>query len=154
MGYETFHELFPIILTDNGIEFSKPDIIEYNGKHVYPTKVFYCNPGHSEQKGKIENNHEYIRRFIPKGESFDNYDQDDINLMMNHINSVKRDSLDGDNPYTLMNIFLPNKIKKLYDIKEINQSDIILKKKLFNYKKKNSSKWATNLDIQVIYQNT
>ena len=140
LGYETFHELFPIILTDNGIEFSKPDIIEYNGKHVYPTKVFYCDPGHSEQKGKIENNHEYIRRFIPTGESFDNYDQDDINLMMNHINSVKRDSLDGDNPYTLMNIFLPNKIKKLYDIKEINQSDIILKKKLFNYKKKNSSK--------------
>lgn len=140
LGYETFHELFPIILTDNGVEFSRPDIIEYNGKHVYPTKVFYCDPGHSEQKGKIENNHEYIRRFISKGESFNDYDQNDINLMINHINSVKRDSLDGDNPYTLMNIFLPKKLKKLFDIKEINQADIILKKKLFDYKKKNSSK--------------
>lgn len=107
LGYEKFHELFPIILTDNGVEFSKPDTIEFNGYHVYKTNLFYCDPGHSEQKGKIENNHEYIRRFIPKGISFNDYNQDDINLMINHINSVKRDSLSGDNPYTLMKEFLP-----------------------------------------------
>lgn len=136
LGYEKFHELFPIILTDNGIEFSKPDEIEFNGYHVYKTKLFYCDPGHSEQKGKIEVNHEYIRRFIPKGISFDTYSQDDINLMLNHINSVKRDSLSGDNPYTLMKEFLPRKIIELFDIKEIEQKDIILKNKLFNYKNK------------------
>ena len=140
LGYEKFHELFPIILTDNGVEFSRPDIIEDNGKHVYPTKVFFCDPGHSEQKGKIENNHEYIRRFIPKGKSFNTYSQDDINLMLNHINSVKRDSLLGDSPINIMKALLPNKIIKFFGIKEINQNDIILKKKLFNYKKKNSSK--------------
>ena len=136
LGYEKFHELFPIILTDNGVEFSRPDIIEDNGKHVYKTKVFYCDPGHSEQKGKIENNHEYIRRFIPKGKSFNNISQEDINLMLNHINSVQRDSLDGDNPYTLMHVWLPKKLIKLFDIKEIKQEDIILKNKLFNKKKK------------------
>ena len=134
LGYEQFHELFPIILTDNGVEFSKPDVIEFNGYHVYKTNLFYCDPGHSEQKGKIENNHEYIRRFIPKGISFNDYNQDDINLMINHINSVKRDSLSGDNPYTLMKEFLPQEIIDLFDIKEINQKDIILNKKLFNYK--------------------
>lgn len=135
LGYEKFHILFPIILTDNGIEFSKPDVIEYNGNHVYKTKLFYCDPGASGQKGKIENNHEYIRKFIPKGESFDKYNQNDINLMLNHINSVKRDSLCGDNPYTLMKNFLPQEIIDLFDIKEIEQKNIILKKKLFNYKK-------------------
>ena len=135
LGYEKFHELFPIILTDNGTEFSRPDIIENNGNHVYETKLFYCDPGHSEQKGKIENNHEYIRRFIPKGTSFDDLSQEDINLMLNHINSVKRDSLDGENPYTLMHIFLPKKIIKLFDIKEIEQKEIILKDKLFKKKK-------------------
>lgn len=138
LGYETFHTLFPIILTDNGIEFSKPDIIEDNGHHVYKTRVFYCDPGASNQKGKIENNHEYIRRFIPKGKSFDDYNQDDINLMLNHINSVKRDSLEGDNPYNLMKEFLPKKIIEYFDIVEIDQKDIILKNKLFNYKKKDS----------------
>ena len=136
LGYEKFHELFPIILTDNGVEFSKPDEIEFNGYHVYKTKLFYCDPGHSEQKGKIENNHEYIRRFIPKGISFNDYTQGDINLMMNHINSVKRDSLSGCNPYELMINFLPKEIIEYFDIYEIKQDDIILKNKLFNYKKK------------------
>ena len=56
--------------------------------------------------------------------------------MLNHINSVKRDSLSGDNPYTLMKDFLPNEIVDLFDVKEIEQKDIILKNKLFNYKKK------------------
>jgi len=136
LGYEKFHELFPIILTDNGVEFSRPHIIENNGNHVYPTKLFYCDPGHSEQKGKIENNHEYIRRFISKGNSFDNLNQDDINLMLNHINSVKRDSLGGDNPYTLIKDYLPQAFIKHFDIKEIEQKNIILKDKLFDYKKK------------------
>lgn len=135
LGYEKFHELFPIILTDNGVEFSKPDEIEFNGHHVYKTKLFYCDPGHSEQKGKIEVNHEYIRRFIPKGVSFDSYNQNDINLMMNHINSVKRESLSENNPYTLMKDFLPKEIIDLFDIQEIEQKDIVLKKKLFNYKR-------------------
>lgn len=138
LGYETFHRLFPIILTDNGVEFSNPDFIELNGQHVYKTRVFYCDPGHSEQKGKIEVNHEYIRRFIPKGKSFNQYNQNDINLMLNHINSVKRDSLSGDNPLALMKEFLPVEIIKQFDIKEIEQKDIILKNKLFNYKKNNT----------------
>ena len=135
LGYEKFHILFPIILTDNGTEFSKPEVIEKNGNHVYSTKLFYCDPGASHQKGKIENNHEYIRKFIPKGNTFDAYNQDDINLMINHINSVKRESLSGDNPYTLMKDFLPSKMIDLFDIKEIKQNEIILKKKLFNYKR-------------------
>ena len=139
LGYEQFHELFSIILTDNGIEFSKPDEIEFNGYHVYKTKVFYCDPGHSEQKGKIENNHEYIRRFIPKGTSFDNYNQDDINLMINHINSVKRDSLSGCSPYELMLPFLSKEFINFFNIFEVKQEDIILKKKLFNYKKDNQN---------------
>ena len=135
LGYEKFHTLFPIILTDNGTEFSKPDIIENNGNHVYPTKLFYCDPGASHQKGKIENNHEYIRKFIPKGNTFNEYNQYDINLMLNHINSVKRESLSGDNPYTLMKDFLSKEIIDLFGITEIEQKEIMLKKKLFNYKR-------------------
>ena len=137
LGYEAFHTLFPIILTDNGVEFSEPDIIEFNGHHVYKTKVFYCDPGASYQKGKIEKNHEYIRKFIEKGVTFDKYTQDNINLMMNHINSVKRETLHGENPYNLMKDFLPQQIFDLFDIEEINQKDIILNKKLL---KKDSQK--------------
>lgn len=56
--------------------------------------------------------------------------------MLNHINSVKRDSLQGNNPYTLMKEFLPQEIIDLFDIEEIDQKDIILKDTLFNKKKK------------------
>ena len=56
-------------------------------------------------------------------------------LMMNHINSVKRDSLNGCNPYELMKIFLPDEIIDMFDIEEIKQEEIILKKKLFNKKR-------------------
>lgn len=51
--------------------------------------------------------------------------------MLNPINSVKRDSLNEDSPYILI-----KEIIELFDIKEIEQKDIILKNKLFNYKNK------------------
>ena len=54
--------------------------------------------------------------------------------MLNHINSVKRDSLSGCNPYELMQLFLPHELIDLFDIEQIEQEDIILNKKLFNKK--------------------
>lgn len=58
--------------------------------------------------------------------------------MINHINSVKRDSLSGCNPYELMVPFFPKEFIDYFNIFEIEQKDIILKKELFNYKKKDS----------------
>lgn len=40
-------------------------------KVVGKKKIFKCKPYASYQKGSIENAHRYIRRFIPKGKSFD-----------------------------------------------------------------------------------
>ena len=75
IGNEMFHKIFPIILTDNGSEFKKPEEIENNGEHVIDSKVFYCDPQRSDQKSQIELSHEYIRRFIPKGISINNYSE-------------------------------------------------------------------------------
>ena len=88
LGAKTFNKLFPVILTDNGSEFSNPKEIEY--RDAVPslrTKVFYCDPSSPYQKGACEVNHELIRRILPKGSSFDDLTQEDIFLMMNHINS-------------------------------------------------------------------
>ena len=41
----------------------------------------------SDQKGGCEVTHEMIRCVLPKKISFDNLTQDDITLMMSHINS-------------------------------------------------------------------
>ena len=53
----------------------------------------------SWQPQNNEKNHEYIRYVLPKGKSMDLYDQEDITLLMNHINSTKRKSLGGKAPY-------------------------------------------------------
>ena len=45
---------------------------------------------------------EYIRYVIPKGKSFNPYTQEDITLLMNHINSTKRPSLKYRAPYELV----------------------------------------------------
>ena len=79
LGAKTFNKLFPVILTDNGSEFSNPKEIEY--RDAVPslrTKVFYCDPSSPYQKGACEVNHELIRRILPKGSSFDDLTQEDI----------------------------------------------------------------------------
>lgn len=81
LGTKTFDRLFPVILTDNGSEFSNPKEIE--NRKIIPrkrTSVFYCDPSAPYQKGACEVNHELIRRILPKGSSFDDLTQDDIFL--------------------------------------------------------------------------
>ena len=80
---DVFKSLFPVILTDNGSEFSNPLEIEYSYKTgEQRTNIFYCEPGRPDQKGSCEVNHEIIRRILPKGTSFDNLTQEDINKII------------------------------------------------------------------------
>mgnify|MGYP002520640432 FL=1 len=106
LGIEVFRRLFPVILTDNGSEFKKVDELELtpdeDGFLVYRTSMFYCNPMASWQKGCIEKNHEFIRYAIPKKKSLNPYNQEDITLLMNHINSIKRPGLGNKSPYELV----------------------------------------------------
>ena len=102
LGLECFKRLFPIFLTDNGSEFMKVNELELTEDYEYRTKVFYCDPMASWQKAHIEKNHEYIRYVTPRGKSFNPYTQEDIALLMNHINSTRRRSLGGKAPYELV----------------------------------------------------
>lgn len=116
---------FSIMLTDNGSEFLDADAIEFfdNDEKI---KLFYCDPGASNQKGKLEKNHEYIRYYLPKGTSFDNLTQDDVNLLMSHINSVPRKELNCTSPYDLALLIIGEKIL-LLNYQKISGNDIILK---------------------------
>lgn len=131
LGLCTFEKLFKCILTDNGPEFSEPDFIEYNGPNLPKSHVFYCNPNRSDQKGKIEVTHEFIRRFIPKGISFNTYSQDDITNMINNINSAPRDMFNGQCPYNVQAIYCDENFFKILGYKYIQYSEICLKKKIF-----------------------
>lgn len=101
LGPDIFCGLFHVLLGDNGSEFSNPAAIETDLLGSRRTRVFYCDPQASYQKGAAENNHALIRRIIPKGASLDDFTQEDITLMMNHINSYGRLNLGDKTPYAV-----------------------------------------------------
>lgn len=127
LGIRMFRKYFPVLLTDNGSEFKNPWDIEktLDGKHR--TYVFYCDPYVSNQKSRLEKNHEYIRYIIPKGRSMYKYTQDDINLMTSHINSTSRDSLNGATPFDLADLLLDKKIPLLAGLKKVSPDEVMLK---------------------------
>lgn len=128
---DDFNSLFQVILTDNGTEFSDPSSIELAPDGSVRTKVFYCDPMASWQKAEVERNHEFIRRILPKGTSFDNLSQKQVNLMMSHINSYKRPSLGGRSPFEMFAfLFGQEMLDKLLHLTcqtTIQPSDIIIK---------------------------
>lgn len=126
VGTFNFTTAFPIILTDRGSEFHNPDALECGKDNVIRTSIYYCDPMCSWQKPHCEKNHEYIRKICPKGTSFDNYTQEDINLMMSHINSSPRQSLGGLTPFALAKLMLPEKLLKYFGLQEIPADKIIL----------------------------
>lgn len=126
LGPDAFHELFPVILTDNGTEFQRPDLLENTRDANGRTKIYYCNPNSSWQKGMIEKNHEYIRLVIPKGNSLEPYTQQDATVLMNHINSEARDSLNGCTPFKLSLLLLNNRLHKVLHLEEILPDDVTL----------------------------
>lgn len=101
LGLDTFRKLFPVILTDNGSEFRHTGELEFTVDGQRRTRIYYCDPQASWQKPHIEKNHEYIRYVLPRGKSFSPYTQDDITLLLNHINSTRRSKLGGKTPFEL-----------------------------------------------------
>lgn len=94
LGSATFRRMFPVCLADNGSEFSDPDAVEVSpNTGERRTRLFYCDPQASWQKGHVENNHLNLRKIFPKGTSFDPFEQEDVNLALSHINSMARKSL-------------------------------------------------------------
>jgi len=131
LGKELFNKLFPVILTDNGSEFSNPKAIE--NRESVPcrrTQIFYCDAGSPYQKGAIEVNHELIRRILPKGSSMNDLTQSDITLMMNHINSYKRKKLNNRNPYETFSFYHGEEVLEKLGCALVAASDIMIKPNL------------------------
>lgn len=131
LGLDKFKELFVLILTDNGSEFSNPTEIEIDTTTGEKrTQIFYCHPSSPYEKGSCEVNHELLRRILPKGTSFADLNQDDVNLIMSHINSYKRKKLNNVSPYTMFStIYGKDTIDKL-GIQEIEPNKVSLSKNI------------------------
>ena len=134
LGRKVFNRLFPVILTDNGSEFSNPKKIEFRDQAVSRslrrTSIYYCDAGCPYQKGAIEVNHELIRRVLPHGTSFDDLTQEDVTRMMDHINSYKRKKLNDRSPYETFSFHYGEEVLKLLGCTPVAPGDILLKSSL------------------------
>ena len=131
LGTTKYKELFEIILTDNGWEFSKPLDIEIDpitGEKII--NVFYCEPYSSWQKGGIEKNHEFIRYVLPKKTTFKNLTQNDCNIIANHINSLCRESLNNNCPFKAMLFLCDENVLNSLNIYYIEPDEVQLNKNL------------------------
>lgn len=126
LGVALYRKLFPIFLTDNGSEFSDPTALEkmQDGKEV--SKVFYCNPSAPGQKGSCEVNHEFIRRVIHKGTDIGRFSQEQINLMMDNINSYSRPELENKTPYEMFTFYYGEEALEKLGVHRIPANEITL----------------------------
>lgn len=97
--YIEFALLMPTILVDRGREFGDPDALELDKDGNPRTKIYYCDPMRSNQKGGIENVHTMLRMIIPKGTVFTGLTQWDVRKAIDHVNNAPRKNLDGKTPY-------------------------------------------------------
>ena len=132
LGRDSFGLLFQVMLTDRGSEFTDPLSIECDENGEIRTRIFYCDPQRSDQKGGCEVTHEMIRRILPKGNSFDHLIQADVDLMMSHINSYTRKKLGNQSPYQLFSSFYGEDLLAKLNIRQIAPNDINLTPKLLN----------------------
>ena len=123
---DIFMELFPLLLCDNGSEFSNPSAIEFDAEGNRRSHIFYCDAAAPGQKGACENNHEFIRRVIPKGTDIGQYSDGQILRMMSHINSYKRKELGDKSPYEMFKFLYGEKILKYFGLELIPGDEILL----------------------------
>lgn len=126
-GPDLFRRIFPVLLTDNGSEFSNPLALENAPDGTPRTRLFYCDPCASWQKGRVERNHEFLRLILPKGTSFDGLTQADINTVLSHINSYSRPALNDKAPFDLFAFAYGADLLGQLGIRRIPANQIVLK---------------------------
>lgn len=132
LGEDLFSEEVAIIKTDRGSEFCDAEGFEKEENESRRTRIFYCDPMASGQKGSLENNHKEIRYICPKENDLKDLElnsQEKANLIVSHINSQSKEHLKGKSPLEVMEFMNPALYQKFKDfgIERINKDNIVLK---------------------------
>lgn len=132
LGEDLFSEEVAIIKTDRGSEFCDAEGFEKEENESRRTRIFYCDPMASGQKGSLENNHKEIRYICQKENDLKDLglnSQEKANLIVSHINSQSKEHLKGKSPLEVMEFMNPALYQKFKDfgIERINKDNIVLK---------------------------
>lgn len=139
LGSEIFRKYVHVLLTDRGSEFSAAQAMETAADGSRRARVFYCDPMQAGQKGTLENKHIELRYILPKQTNLRNLgliDQDDLNLVLSHVNSAPVESLNGKSPMELTAFLYPDLYERLhaFGLRKIEDDHIILKPYLLKKK--------------------
>ena len=108
LGRTLFDKNVCVLLTDRGTEFSSPESIEKRPDGSCRTRVFFCDPMQSAQKGAVENNHTELRYILP-GEcdlrALGLTGQEALNLVCSHLNSFPKDKNLGKTNFDCLSFF-------------------------------------------------
>jgi len=132
LGTEIFRKYVHVLLTDRGPEFTAADAMQTSPDGTRRTRVFYCDPMQSGQKGTLENKHIELRYVLPKGtdlRALGLTDQDALNLVISHVDSAPVEKLGGKSPLELAEFMYHDLYEKLeaYGIHKIEKDKVILK---------------------------
>jgi len=132
LGHDLFEKFVSVLLTDRGSEFSNPLGMEKRPDGSTRTRVFYCDPMRSNQKGSLENKHIELRFICPK--EVDLYSlgltsQHELNRVLSHLNSRPLEALNGKSPFEMVDFFVPEMGSKFreFGLEVIPKSQITLK---------------------------
>jgi len=89
-----FKDKLKTITTDNGSGFAAHRAI--TGK--LGVKVYFTDPYSAWQKGAVENTNKLIRQYIPKGASFKDYSEKEIEMIQHKLNRRPREKLGYNSP--------------------------------------------------------
>ncbi len=132
LGPRLFRKYAHVLLTDRGSEFSAAQAMETAADGSRRTRVFFCDPMQSGQKGTLENKHIELRYILPKQTDLRGLglvNQDALNLVLSHVNSAPVESLGGKSPLELTAFLYPDLYEKLlaFGIRKIESDSVILK---------------------------
>ena len=139
LGTDIFRKYVHVLLTDRGSEFTAADAMESSSDGTRRTRVFYCDPMQSGQKGTLENKHIELRYILPKGtdlRALGLVDQNALNLVISHVNSAPVEKLGGKSPLELTEFMYQDlyEMLKAYGIQKIEKDKVILKPYLLKNK--------------------
>lgn len=126
----SFGDIVPVILTDNGGEFSNVSTFENDENGNTETHMFFCDPNASYEKPHIEKNHTLFRDIVPSGSSFDEFTQETVNLIFSHVNAVKRKQFNGKSAYDMFTFAYSVELADALGIKYIPADEVIQTPKL------------------------
>ncbi|MDO5650117.1 MAG: helix-turn-helix domain-containing protein [Gallicola sp.] len=132
MGTELFRLCCEVILTDRGSEFTLAEEMEKQKDGARRTRLFYCDPMQSGQKGTLEKKHVELRYILPKKtdlKALGLVDQDALNRVLVHLNSVPHESLHNKTAFEMTQFLCPELYKRLvsFGIYQIPKEEVILR---------------------------